>query len=276
MKLSTQRRLNLMAGTENLSIQKASNVIAGTTGLSFQDAIGVIVENNGISTQDKLNIYAETENLSVQDVLNYLESFLPQEKLVDKVGGEGQELLFPCFKGDGSRCITIAHEDYMETSISFGIFVNNIHTDSGFLLGRYWGFYQFRFSENVLTAKVQGRAITASVDFFSSAMATYDGYNLKLYIDGTLRNTVACTLSLGYTANPWQVGAIGNSSSYSTNECANFIMTDRSLTAPEILDWHNGNNPTDLKLNFSLIGHAYGFKPDGTVITGIPSTNNCL
>jgi len=38
MKLSTQRRLNLMAGTENLSIQKASNVIAGTTGLSFQDA----------------------------------------------------------------------------------------------------------------------------------------------------------------------------------------------------------------------------------------------
>ena len=230
MKLSTQRRLNLMAGTENLSIQKASNVIAGTTGLSFQDAIGVIVENNGISTQDKLNIYAETENLSVQDVLNYLESFLPQQnlianyvmqggELVDKVGGAGQELLFPCFKGDGSsgaHNVSIPYNEFNfnitgKFSIAFDVYVREKGTFQGLIVKREitsadaadwfvnigYGNLSFNISNGSNIYQVY---FSVENNTKYSIVVTWDGTlnvssNLKIYANNVIKRSTSITAS---------------------------------------------------------------------------------
>jgi len=75
-------------------------------------------------------------------------------------------------------------------------------------------------------------------------VGTYDGVNIKTYIDGSLDNTLAHTGAIPYHSDTVDIGRYGDSSSSYDNVIDDILIYDDALTATEILNNYNVGLPT--------------------------------
>ena len=229
---------------------------------------------------------------------NLLANYVMQNgELIDKVGGEGQELLFPCFEGDGSsNSISFGQEDLINNS-AYSICVSFVkqepaseeiviaQSDLGNSSLVKGNFFIDQKDGNIRVVAYDGTS--TFVENFAIAngsivnvVLTYDGTTIKIYNNASLLAEDNSTLS-GFNSRvnvDFHVGRSGHTSvfRYTNTEIWNLKTYKRALTLPEITAMLTGNPPIDYTMSAPLIGHAYGFKSDGKVITGTPSNATCF
>jgi len=106
---------------------------------------------------------------------------------------------------------------------------------------------------------------------------TYDGANIKLYINGTLEDTEARTDDIVTNNEPLKIGAYYSTANYFTGYIDEVAIWDTNLSANAITVIYNNGKPTDLRSNSgdytsasSLVGYwrcgdgKLGTDADGT------------
>ncbi len=105
--------------------------------------------------------------------------------------------------------------------------------------------YTFELYQSRLSFIIRGVAGYESINTISDTTnyyfvaATYDGSNVRLYINGTLDNTLAVTAQISnYTGNAL-IGAHGNLAAYFNGDIDNVRVYSKTLTGSEIQDLCN-------------------------------------
>ena len=78
---------------------------------------------------------------------------------------------------------------------------------------------------------------------------TYDGANIKLYINGTLEDTEARTDDIVTNNEPLKIGAYYSTANYFTGYIDEVAIWDTNLSANAITVIYNNGKPTDLRSN---------------------------
>jgi hypothetical protein len=96
-------------------------------------------------------------------------------------------------------------------------------------------------------AKVQGTT-TPLANVWYNIVGTYDGANVKIYVNGILENTVSYSATPSTTAQNLKIGRwYGNIDNYYTNGLiSNVSIFNQSLTLIEVLKLYNSGVPSDL------------------------------
>jgi len=74
-------------------------------------------------------------------------------------------------------------------------------------------------------------------------MVTYDGTNLRLYIDGALEGSIAPGGPMDNDAVDWEIGRSQNSAAYLEGRCDMVRFYNRALSPDEILRDYNAGKP---------------------------------
>jgi len=235
---------------------------------------------------------------------NIVANYVMQDgELIDKVGGAGQELLFPCFKGDGSSSshnISIPYSEFNfnitdKFSIAFDVYVREKGTFQGLIVKRgitsadYVDWF-VNISNGNLSFNISNGSDIYQV-YFSveddtkySVVVTWDGTlnvssNLKIYANNVIKRSTSITASPQTSIAGLVIGSdsISKNRYYTYCDIYNFGFYSEVLSTEEIATLNSGRIVTDNReAYFPLIGHGYGFKADNSVITGTPSNDTCF
>ena len=110
--------------------------------------------------------------------------------------------------------------------------------DYGFNIGRYWSNYRFYIGDGTTS---YDSSVTATADTWQHLFMSYDGTDVKTYLNGVLDDTVAVP-SINYSnsaQNSFIIGKSANSGLELTGNIANIQLYNRALSATEVL--HNYN-----------------------------------
>ena len=122
--------------------------------------------------------------------------------------------------------------------------------DSNTDLIRFWiassdNKVRFRLGDGSNTTVTNPTAL--QVDRWYHIVATYDGTNLKIYVDSVLGHTLAASKNVNVTAN-LKIGEDDDSNRF-MGKIDELAIWDRALTQAEVTEIYNGGKPTNLKLN---------------------------
>lgn len=98
--------------------------------------------------------------------------------------------------------------------------------------GNAWQPYCGRSANNTTVVAGPGVALSASTWYY--LVCTYDGSNLKFYLDGVLKDTKSATGSMGTTTHNISIGSLNGSSSYLTGTLDEFAIYGVALSATAI------------------------------------------
>ena len=230
---------------------------------------------------------------------NLIANYVMQNgELVDKVGGAGQELLFPCFKGDGSSKTLNMMENYSFSagfSVSFRAKIkskttNNRYITKGVGTSGTWMISMGAISDNAI--RIYARDNNNNTKDWTSSLTSTIGteelitvvFNLTLNKIQLYKNTTL--VDSGIIGSSWDsgfsnatknlfVGSLGTAG-WLDGSISDLRIYDSELTSADVTELVAKTSTKEIDYYFPLTGHAYGFKADGTVITGVSSDATCF
>jgi hypothetical protein len=118
-----------------------------------------------------------------------------------------------------------------------GMFVSKYSWGIGHLAGgapRFWTY------NGTTVTNCTGSTLSTGTNYH--IVGTYDGTNMKLYVNGSLANTVAFTASFPTNANSLLVGSWDTTTNYFDGRVDEAAVYNRALTAQEISDHYSIGN----------------------------------
>lgn len=149
--------------------------------------------------------------------------------------------------------------DVSEFTLEGWIYTNSITSDNRILSKWFSGYpnrtFQFSATNDDLYLYISDGSSSnntfvlnvLSLNNWYHCVATYDGANLKIYLDGVLKETTASTMTLKDSNEPVYVGAYVGSLDPSDNTTAQPRIYNRALTAEEVA--RNYNNAKSIYTN---------------------------
>ena len=107
-----------------------------------------------------------------------------------------------------------------------------------------------------------GSTVTAVADRWYSVVGTWDGSNIKIYVDGVERGSEASSGSVQSVTNANWIGRYSTSSYMDGNLSNIAYWKNTALTQAEVTEIYNAGVPTDLS-NFSGTAPTYWYTLDG-------------
>jgi hypothetical protein len=120
------------------------------------------------------------------------------------------------------------------------------------LLENYLDTFRFRIVAGGADVSV-GDVSTHQLNVWYNVVGTYDGSNMRLYINGVLKNTVPQTGTLATNTETAKIGTWQGTNYNLTGRVSNVFLYNRVLTASEVLQNYNALLP-----RFLSIGDNYG------------------
>jgi hypothetical protein len=146
-----------------------------------------------------------------------------------------------------------ASVDVSEFTLEGWIYTNSITSDNRILSKWFSGYpnrtFQFSATTDDLYLYISDGSSSnntfvlnvLSLNNWYHCVATYDGANLKIYLDGVLKVTTASTMTLKDSNEPVYIGAYVGSLDPSDNTTAQPRIYNRALTAAEVLRNYNAD-----------------------------------
>ena len=178
------------------------------------------------------------------------------------------------------------------TSFSFSCWFNsNVKGNDDGILGKWLSGTNRSFALNLETSGA-GSAIRFAVFNSSGAVVqsyinssdwstgswynvsgTYDGTNVKLYLDGVLKDTVALTGTVRNASQSFRIGVYG-SSSYFDGEISNVQIFNTALTTTNVASLYNNGTPLSDMSSFTSLVSWYKLNNTTTGIQDSKGSNN--
>ena len=178
------------------------------------------------------------------------------------------------------------------TSFSFSCWFNsNVKGNDDGILGKWLSGTNRSFALNLETSGA-GSAIRFAVFNSSGAVVqsyinssdwstgswynvsgTYDGTNVKLYLDGVLKDTVALTGTVRNASQSFRIGVYG-SSSYFDGEISNVQIFNTALTTTNVASLYNNGTPLSDMSSFTSLVSWYKLNNTTTGIEDAKGSNN--
>jgi hypothetical protein len=133
-------------------------------------------------------------------------------------------------------------------SNGLGAWANKNH---GFNIGRYWSGYRFYVGDG--TTSYSLAPATAVVDTWQHLFMSYDGTNVKTYLNGVLQDTVAVP-NISYSAsaqNSFRIGKSANSGQEFPGNIDEVSLFDSAKAIGDL--WDGSGKPTDLTGESGLV-----------------------
>jgi len=110
---------------------------------------------------------------------------------------------------------------------------------------------------------------------------TYDGNNVKLYLDGVLKDTVALTGAVRNTTHPFKIGVYG-SGSYFDGSISNASIWNAALTSAQVTELYNEGLPGNLNshsaysnlISWWQLGENSSFDGNDWIVADEKGSNN--
>ena len=139
------------------------------------------------------------------------------------------------------------------TSQNFPMFIaKGINSDYMLFANSGTGTARLRLGSSFLIDSVS----TISTDVWTHIVGTYDGSNLKIYLNGSLDNTVAQSGAIPSTSGSLQIGAANTGNKFTGNITEASIF-DYALTAPQITQLYGTGSAVGNPMSLSTKPVAY-------------------
>jgi hypothetical protein len=120
-------------------------------------------------------------------------------------------------------------------------------SNQGFLVQQSYGNYYFRIGDGTTTyTSFNGGLI---VDTWQFITLSYDGTNMRSYLDGVLQDTLAVpniTYGTNATWNPFYIGRTSGSSQYMSGNIDEVALFNSELSASDVTTIYNSGVPNDI------------------------------
>ena len=184
--------------------------------------------------------------------------------LVDKVGGAGQELLFPCFYGTGAEGISNIESFALSDGkfIEFSMLAESQGAGTEASILRSNSLYQKLSIPN---------DATLNIEFQNGFSCSFPNITSKI-----IDKEVVLKITRSGDDYTLDIDGIFDQTSTADTGHDDFVITDiaGNITKPFKGKLYNIN--LNNEYHYPLTGHAYGFQSDGTPIIGTPSDSTCF
>ena len=240
---------SINASMENISFKILSN-IGAINGATWTHGIGAPVSQTSVIDWNKWTLDGSNEVLVPQGLTAGRDLL---GNLFENVRKQGALNL------DGNSWAEVhdnASLDVNEFTLEGWIYTNSITSDNRILSKWFSGYpnrtFQFTatnddlylYTSNGSSANNTFVLNVLSLNNWYHCVATYDGANLKIYLDGVLQSTTASTITLKDSNEPVYIGAYVGSLDPSDNTTAQPRIYNRALTAEEVQRSYDSNKNT--------------------------------
>ena len=146
----------------------------------------------------------------------------------------------------------------------------------GFLVQQSFGNYYFRIGNGTANTTVFNGGLI--VDTWQFLTLSYDGVNMKSYLNAALQDTAAVsniTYGTNATWNPFYIGRTSGGSQYASGNIDEVSLFNSELSQSDITSIYNGGEPSSLSSYSSLISWwRCGDGDTATTITDNIGSNN--
>ena len=261
---------------DNLTTGIQDSGSASNNGTNYGATISGIAVSQENGTSNNMN----TANLVTSDLtrsIPYSSYSLQFDGAGDNVGVSDSSVLKP-------STITVSMWVKGGNQSTFAYFLSKYYTGGGTAYGFYTGATTDKIAFTMRKGDDSGWVTTA----FSTVMdenwhnviGTFDGTNVKLYVDGILTSTVASGVTgITYGSGDLTIGAfLGNGTLHVNAELSNISIFSSALTEDQILTIYNGGVPNDISSLspvgwWSFAGDSY-YNGSNFILPDLSGNNN--
>lgn len=140
-----------------------------------------------------------------------------------------------------SLSVWVKYSQFFSDNQGYPIIINNTSPSNGYMLYQSTDFPYNRAKIFVVTTSLKALdTITLlSTNIWYNIVSTYDGSFIRLYLNGTLDNSISQTGTVISNPGSLLIGKLSYASSYFNGNVSNTQIYNRALTAQEVLQNYN-------------------------------------